>query len=577
MNIEPRKIWIAASTAMLIFSTGCAQSDWWWPSNGEGRKALEEMHALSGSWIGTGTMYSEATQETLPWTSVVSYEGVYDDLFVQQREIIELGDLSPIATLGFFGWDWEAGNPIYLSVRNDSNGAKKEAMSRAGENRYKLTRRTVNSQGQDIVDEVLTELLGDTYTVTHSRSVDGARQATLFEGEYRRATEAHEVDLPSVAGQASIPEATKRISRMNGFYRMVGEFQGVSLDGDEAIAMTLGGHAMFINFQFKEEAGGGYHGASLTSWSAEKKRFTGFMLSNDGKADPFEARLTEDGSRLVYEPLDKNGDALPSERWFVDLNQDDDHCLERAVVDGSNGSRYGLSLEFTKALRFDPPLNLEVQRKYSMKSGGFEIGRMESVRRADTAGPSVRIKDVVSSLVGFEAAFDSKADEVFWFDADGVIEYTGKFTDVKSGEVSSVDFHVESGVAHYRSQSPAESRPFNQKFVKGKDYHWTTIYVDPTDRELEKGKSYKRRVLDVSFARTKKLKESFLRMEKFTLGEHEFDCHVLHMDYGHVSGEIWIARDELGWFLVYEDAVATEGPFELVLDGYSRRVVQSKD
>ncbi|WP_282170433.1 hypothetical protein [Ruegeria atlantica] len=40
--------------------------------------------------------------------------------------------------------------------------------------------------------------------------------------------------------------------------------------------------------------------------------------------------------------------------------------------------------------------------------------------------------------------------------------------------------------------------------------------------------------------------------------------------YGHVNGTIWIAEDELGPFLVYEDAVATEGPFELILTEYAR-------
>lgn len=219
---------------------------------------------------------------------------------------------------------------------------------------------------------------------------------------------------------------------------------------------------------------------------------------------------------------------------------------------------------------FNPPKNIQIKRTYAMKSSGVKIGKMESTRQVDTTKDELLIKDIANSLVGLNQAYDSKANETFWISKRGVEEYNGKFTDVKNGKTSTIDFKLEGDVCYFNSKTPSEVGVYRQEFIRGKDYHWCSIYVDPTNRELKKGKEYKRGLLDVSFARTMKLKEKFLRMDKFKLGKQVFDCYVLYMDYGHVKGEIWIAKDELGWFLVYEDAIASEGPFELILDGYTK-------
>lgn len=240
-------------------------------------------------------------------------------------------------------------------------------------------------------------------------------------------------------------------------------------------------------------------------------------------------------------------------------------CLVIPMVGCSQGKTM-----LKKNPNFKPPKNLETKRTYVMKAEGTPIGKMEAVRQVDTSKKELLIKDIAHSLVGFDKAFDNQVEETFWLGANGLVEYKGKFTNLNTNEVFNNKFKLKGKVLYFESISSKGLKPFKQKFIKGKDYHTATIYINPTDREMKPGKEYKRKMLDVSFARTMKLEEKFLRMDKFTLGENTFDCHVIYIDYGHLHGEVWLAKDELGWFLIYEKATATEGSFELVLDSYTR-------
>ncbi len=226
-----------------------------------------------------------------------------------------------------------------------------------------------------------------------------------------------------------------------------------------------------------------------------------------------------------------------------------------------------------KVADFNPPQNIQIRRTYTMSTDGIVTGKMESTRKVDASKSSLLIKDVAQSLLSFYEPSDTKSEEMFWLGVNGLEEYQGKFKNIKNGDLYFNDFELKGKTLHFNSSSSKDSDTYKQKFIKGKDYHTATIYIDPTDRELKPGKEYKRKMLDVSFARTMKLKEKFLRMDKFTLGEHTFDCHVIYIDYGHLHGEVWLAQDELGWFLIYEKATATEGSFELVLDSYEKTII----
>ena len=159
--------------------------------------------------------------------------------------------------------------------------------------------------------------------------------------------------------------------------------------------------------------------------------------------------------------------------------------------------------------------------------------------------------------------------ETVWIGKDGLVAYNGKFKQDGKDDVT-LTAKLENGVMNFDAQEKKDGKIYHQEFVPGKDYHWSTIYPNLRNRELIQGKRYKRQILDMSFARLKSIEEVYLGMKEFKLGDQVIDCHVLWFDYGHVNATIWVAEDELGWFLVYEDAQSTDGPFELILDSYTK-------
>lgn len=319
-------------------------------SQTKGMKALEELHKFTGNWKGTGKIYTAPNQEGIIFTSKVVYKGVYDNVLVRKKEITNVNDGTLLASLAFLGWDWENNQPIILSVGNDGKGAKKHKMSISKDNTYQFIRTTKNKAGQIVVDETITTLKDNSYTVITNRIIDGGAPFISFEGTYMRSAN-EDIDLKNVSSVVPLSESTKRIACMAGFYHQQGHFQGHPIDGDEKIELILGGQAMFINFKFKEDAGDGYFGSSLTSWDNDKNKFTGFMVSNDGMASPFHAWLSESKTQLIYEPLDKNGKGMEYARWYAQLNQDIDHCLLKVAVnklEENSEVDKGLFIKFTK-------------------------------------------------------------------------------------------------------------------------------------------------------------------------------------------------------------------------------------
>ncbi|MBT2131002.1 hypothetical protein [Aliiroseovarius lamellibrachiae] len=320
---------------------------------GKGMKTLGELHEFTGSWTGSGTLYSDAGSQGTPWTSEVIYTPAYDDVLMEKREIIDTGAAQPIATLSFLGWDWGTENPVHLTVGNDGLGARKEPMTRISDTEFMVTRTTMNAQGQAVVDQTTMELSGNTYTVSRMRAVDGGTPFVSFEGTYQRSSEALDVDLFKVGAQVPLSDDTNRIACMAGFYRQEGSYQGSPILGDESIELILGGHAMFINFKFEADAGDGYFGSSLTSWNSEQDRFTGFMVSNDAMTAAFEAWLSDDQSQLIYQPLDDQGRGMEDARWSANLNSDENHCLlnvSSPKVGSNDAADKGLFIKFTKVV-----------------------------------------------------------------------------------------------------------------------------------------------------------------------------------------------------------------------------------
>ena len=335
---------ILGTVLMLASFSSCSEI--------KGMKTLDELHQFTGKWTGEGKIYTAPNTEGKPWTATVNYKGVYDDFLVEKKEVIHVGDAEQIATLSFLGWDWENNNPTILSVGNDGKGARKHVMSIVEDQTYQFTRTIKNDLGQTVVDVTTTTFMEDTYTVTTNRSNNRGTPFVSFEGTYTRTSNASKVNLKNVGSTVSLSESTKRIACMAGVYKQKGHFNDDPIDGDESIELILGEHAMFINFKFKEESGGGYFGSSLTSWNSDKARFTGFMISNDGMTAEFEAWESDDKTQLIYEPLDNKGKGMKDARWSANLNFDENHCLLNVAspkAEAKVGADKGLYIKFTKA------------------------------------------------------------------------------------------------------------------------------------------------------------------------------------------------------------------------------------
>lgn len=217
---------------------------------------------------------------------------------------------------------------------------------------------------------------------------------------------------------------------------------------------------------------------------------------------------------------------------------------------------------------FDPPRDLVIERSYVMTSGGQKSGSITSVRKVDQDRRLPLIRDDVESAIQIGRDSLVRTDETVWIGPDGLQEYTGVFKDDGKDDVN-INAVLKDGVLNFDAQDKEGGAVHRQEFVPGTDYHWSTVYLDIRNRELVQGQRYKRKILDVSFARLMDVEEAYLGMKEFRLGDQVFDCHVLWFDYGHLNGTVWVAEDELGFFLVYEKATATEGDFELVLSNYT--------
>lgn len=331
--------------AILISALFCISCSNQYYRSAEGTKALSKQRDFVGSWTGEGKSYDAANQKGKSWTATAHYSLGYGGNLVQKKETINIDSAPEKASLSFIGWDYEHQNSVILSVANDGKGAMKEPMSLINDNQFLHIRTRKNDKRQTVVDKTTTELFKNHYTVLQHRSINGAAEFVSFEGQFKRDPDvnATSVDLSAVKPLVPTSNETKTIACMAGIYRQQGNYHGSPIDGDETIDLILGGHAMFINFKFKADAGDGYFGSSLTSWDAEKGHFTGFMISNDAMTAPFKAWLSEDKTKLIYEPTTLDGKSHEDERWHADINpQQKDHCLSGVVSDGL------LQIVFTK-------------------------------------------------------------------------------------------------------------------------------------------------------------------------------------------------------------------------------------
>lgn len=241
--------------------------------------------------------------------------------------------------------------------------------------------------------------------------------------------------------------------------------------------------------------------------------------------------------------------------------------LTSALKDEYKVPKLGFNTPLTS---FTPPKGLTITREITMLAEKHEIGYMKSVRSVDDSANSILIKDKRESKIGVAVGIDVDVKETVWSDTKGLFRYQGEYDETLRSDLMKINAIRKNGVLNFAYKPHGKEEFVNQNLIPNKDYNWTTLFFEFRNRELQPGKLYNRMLLDVVVGESKPVKEMYLGMKEYKIGEHVLDCHVIWLDYGHVDAIIWVAEDELGPFLVYEKAIATEGTFELILSKYKK-------
>jgi|GEM_PF-6549580 len=163
---------------------------------------------------------------------------------------------------------------------------------------------------------------------------------------------------------------------------------------------------------------------------------------------------------------------------------------------------------------------------------------------------------------------DSK--ETFLLDADqNIVEYTALHinnTDTTrvAAEVMGRDLVVRG------SETGAQLHDWMR--VNRGHYHFTSLYMPIGRLDLSEETSVKRFIDfgDDHFT-IHENKMTLVGRETVRMGEISFDCQIITIDFGHIKGRLWIAKDKWGYFLIKEEAnLEGTGPFEITLVQYRR-------
>lgn len=231
---------------------------------------------------------------------------------------------------------------------------------------------------------------------------------------------------------------------------------------------------------------------------------------------------------------------------------------------------------FNAPQEFNPARDVRVERNIIMTTNKHKIGYMKSVRAVEEGLSGAMVRDDVNSEIKVHWAVTVKSQETLWIGQNGLQRYQGQHDETFKSSPMIIDAELKGGVLEFNYKAAGEDTSTRPEIVKNGDYHWASMYFEFRTRDLEPGVTYDRRLLDTVNGITRPLKEKYLGMRYYKVGDRVLDCHVIWFDYGHVNGTIWIAEDELGPFLVYEDAIATEESFELTLTEYTKTRIAGK-
>lgn len=220
---------------------------------------------------------------------------------------------------------------------------------------------------------------------------------------------------------------------------------------------------------------------------------------------------------------------------------------------------------------FNPPLDLEIERTWTMMAYGESIGMIRGTTNVDNVEGKLFVKQRFSGIVGVREGVSLHSDETVWIGPEGMEIFKGIFQESGSPDISTMAAKLDDGILSFDLKMKQGDSVYTEDFIKDFDYHWSTAYINVSRLGFKKDEKFKRKILDIYDLKSKVITGEFMGIESIQQGGHQLECHKIRFDYGHIKGIMWLARDELSWFLVKEEAKSDGVAFQMYLDEYTKR------
>lgn len=204
-----------------------------------------------------------------------------------------------------------------------------------------------------------------------------------------------------------------------------------------------------------------------------------------------------------------------------------------------------------------------VQLTYEMGSQGMTFGSSNMTRQIIERDGKKFLQEKTSSNLMLSVQNTVGSEEVALLTLQGeLLEYNARHT--QKEEVFRVRARLDGNKLKFWA-GEGDGEMYHWKDVKKKDYDFTSVHI-PFDRlKLKKGKTVIRHfiMLDDENLKIYKNKMKWKGTEKQKIGDREFECQVIDIDFGVIKATLWVAKDDLGYFLLKEEGEGSFGPFTM--------------
>ena len=146
---------------------------------------------------------------------------------------------------------------------------------------------------------------------------------------------------------------------------------------------------------------------------------------------------------------------------------------------------------------FNPPRNIEIERTWSIIAYGESIGVIRGTTNVETIDGKLFVKQKFSGMVGIREGVSLHSDETVWIGPNGMEKFKGIFQETNSQDKSSMDAKLEDSLLTFSLTMKQGDPVYTESFTKDIDYNWSTAYIDVGRQGFEKGKPFKKKILDI--------------------------------------------------------------------------------